>query len=76
MTLGDVKNFPSVKLVLGKKCCACCYEQLNLQREDDNLNDSDISEPANVDLQSFDNSVLFLVISPIKLSDQHGKQKL
>ena len=47
-----------------------------LQREDDNLNDSDISGPANVDLQSFDNSVLFLVISPIKLSDQHGKQKL
>ena len=75
LTLKDVKNFPFVKLVPGKKCCAHCYGQLKSLKEDDNLNDSDTSEPPNVDLEGFNNSLSFFGISPIKLSDQQGAVK-
>ena len=72
LTLEDFKSFPFVKSVPDKKCCAHCYEWFKLQKEDQDVNDSDISEPANMDLVDFNNSVFFFGISPIKLSDQQG----
>ena len=51
LTLEDAKNFPFVILVPGKKSSARFYEWLKLQKEDDNLNDSDITEPGNMDLE-------------------------
>ena len=72
LVLQDVKNFPFVKFVPGKKCCAGCYNRLKSQKESDDLNDSDIREPENMDLEGFNNSVLFFSISPMKISDQQG----